>query len=35
MPLARALKGASVGDLRIVRLPGGEKEWEVVGIAYD
>lgn len=34
-PLARALKGASVGDLRIVRLPGGEKEWEVVAIAYD
>ena len=23
-----------VGDLRTVRLPGGEKEWEVVGIAY-
>jgi transcription elongation factor GreB len=33
-PLARALKGASVGDLRSVRLPGGVKEWEVVGIAY-
>ncbi|AKM07272.1 transcription elongation factor GreB [Pelagerythrobacter marensis] len=34
-PLARALRGASVGDLRTVRLPGGEKEWEVIAIAYD
>ena len=34
-PLALALKGASVGDLRTVRLPGGEKEWEIIGIAYD
>ncbi len=33
-PLARALRGACVGDLRTVRLPGGEKEWEVVEIAY-
>ncbi|MGX7951771.1 GreA/GreB family elongation factor [Tsuneonella sp. HG249] len=33
-PLARALRGAAVGDLRTVRLPGGEKEWEVVGITY-
>ena len=33
-PLARALHGAAVGDLRTVRLPGGEKEWEVLGIAY-
>ena len=33
-PLARALRGAAVGDLRRVRLPGGEKEWEVVAIAY-
>jgi len=33
-PMARALRGATVGDLRIVRLPGGEKEWEVVAIAY-
>ncbi len=33
-PLARALRGAAVGDLRTVRLPGGEKEWEVLGIAY-
>ncbi len=33
-PLARALRGAAVGDLRKVRLPGGEKEWEVIEIAY-
>ena len=34
-PMARALKGAQVGDLRIVRLPSGLKEWEVVAINYD
>jgi transcription elongation factor GreB len=33
-PLARALRGAGVGDLRSVRLPSGEKEWEVLSIAY-
>jgi len=33
-PLARALRGAAIGDLRKVRLPGGEKEWEVIGIEY-
>ncbi len=33
-PLARALRGATLGDLRRVRLPGGEKEWEVIGISY-
>jgi transcription elongation factor GreB len=33
-PLARALKGAAIGDLRSVRLPGGLKEWEVMAIAY-
>ena len=33
-PLARALRGAAVGDLRRVRLPGGEKEWEVISISY-
>lgn len=33
-PMARALRGAAVGDLRAIRLPGGEKEWEVVAIAY-
>jgi len=33
-PLARAIRGASVGDLRTVRLPSGIKEWEVVAISY-
>ena len=33
-PMARALKGAAVGDLRTVRLPGGMKEWEVIAITY-
>ena len=33
-PLARALRGAAIGDLRKVHLPGGEKEWEVVEIRY-
>ncbi len=33
-PIARALRGAAVGDLRRVRLPGGEKEWEVIAIRY-
>ncbi len=33
-PLARALRGAAVGDLRKVNLPGGEKEWEVLAISY-
>ena len=33
-PLARALRGAGVGDLRRVVLPGGEKEWEVVALSY-
>ncbi len=33
-PMARALRGAGVGDLRKVALPGGEKEWEVVAIEY-
>lgn len=33
-PLAHALKGASVGDLRVVRLPAGEKEYEVETISY-
>ncbi|HEX2794198.1 MAG TPA: GreA/GreB family elongation factor [Croceicoccus sp.] len=34
-PLARALRGAGLGDLRTVRLPAGDKEWEVMAIAYD
>lgn len=33
-PIARALRGARVGDLRVVRLPGGQKEWEIVSISY-
>ncbi|MDB5737687.1 MAG: transcription elongation factor GreB [Sphingomonas bacterium] len=33
-PIAHALKGAAVGDVRRVRLPGGEKAYEVVGISY-
>ena len=33
-PIAKALRGAAIGDLRRVRLPGGEKEWEVVAISY-
>lgn len=33
-PIARALRGAKVGDLRKVMLPGGEKEWEVIAISY-
>ena len=33
-PMARVLRGAVVGDLRTVRLPGGEKEWEVDAIDY-
>ncbi len=33
-PLARALRKAEIGDLRIVTLPGGQKEWEIVGISY-
>ena len=33
-PLARALRGAAVGDTRRVTLPGGEKEWDLVAIDY-
>ena len=33
-PLARALIGAKVGDERVVRLPAGEKSYEVVAIRY-
>jgi len=33
-PLARALIGARVGDERIVRLPAGEKSYEVINISY-
>ena len=33
-PLARALRGAAVGDLRRVALPAGEREYEVIAITY-
>lgn len=33
-PIARALIGAKVGDERIVRLPSGEKSYEIVAITY-
>ncbi len=33
-PIARAFRGAAVGDLRRVTLPAGEKEYEVIAIAY-
>jgi len=33
-PLARALRGARVGDLRRVTLPAGEREYEVIAIRY-
>ena len=33
-PIARALVGARVGDERIVRLPSGEKSYEVMAIRY-
>ena len=34
-PIARALRGARVGDVRVVRLPSGEKNWEVLAIRWD
>jgi transcription elongation factor GreB len=33
-PIARALIGAKVGDVRTVRLPAGEKSYEVMKISY-
>ena len=33
-PLARALRGAAVADLRRVALPAGEREYEVIAITY-
>lgn len=33
-PIARALIGAKVGDERIVRLPVGEKSYEIIDIRY-
>src|SRR6478735_9832260 len=33
-PIARALLGAKVGDERIVRLPAGDKSYEIIEIRY-
>ena len=33
-PLARAVRGAAVGDVRRVVLPSGERDYEVVAITY-
>ncbi|MDQ3140021.1 MAG: GreA/GreB family elongation factor [Pseudomonadota bacterium] len=33
-PIARAFRGAAIGDVRQVRLPGGEQEYELVAIRY-
>lgn len=33
-PLARALRGAAVGDVRKVRLPAAEKDYEIIKISY-
>ena len=33
-PFARALRGAAIGDVRRVDLPAGEREYEVIAIAY-
>jgi len=33
-PIARAVRGAAVGDVRRVALPGGERDYEVIAISY-
>lgn len=33
-PLARALRGATVGDVRRVTLPAGERDYEVIAVHY-
>ena len=33
-PLARAIRGAAIGDLRKVALPAGERDYEIVAISY-
>ena len=33
-PIGRAIRGAGIGDLRRVTLPGGERELEIVAIRY-
>lgn len=34
-PIAKAIRGAAIGDCRTVRLPAGTKEWEVLAVDYD
>jgi len=33
-PIARALRGAKVGDERVVTLPAGERSYEIIAISY-
>jgi transcription elongation factor GreB len=33
-PIARAIRGAVVGDVRRVALPAGEQDYEVIAIGY-
>lgn len=33
-PIARALRGAAIGDVRRVTLPAGERQYEVIAISY-
>jgi transcription elongation factor GreB len=33
-PLARAVRGAAIGDVRRVALPAGEKDYELIAISY-
>lgn len=34
-PIARALIGKNIGDIAIVIAPGGEKEYEILGVRYE
>ncbi|QPQ55668.1 transcription elongation factor GreB [Allosphingosinicella flava] len=34
-PIARAVRGAMIGDVRRVNLPAGEREYEVISIRYE
>lgn len=34
-PMARALRGAAVGDTRRVALPAGSRDWDVMAVTYD
>ena len=33
-PIAHAIRGAGVGDVRTVRLPAGDKDYELIAISY-